>query len=167
MPKGDFIRRMATNHWKMKLFMLQHLPMAWLAGLRVIYLDHQRAEVSIPHKYLNKNPFKSMYFATQAMAAELSTGIIAMAAVKDAKVPISMLVLRMKSSFIKKATTKIVFSCEDGMAIENAISLANKTNEGQTIIAKSIGKNTAGQIVSEFEFEWTFKTKTEQNKNTA
>ena len=159
MAKGDFIRKMATNSWKMKMFMLQNLPMAFLAGLRVIKMDKDSAQVSIPHKYLNKNPFKSMYFAPQSMAAELATGILAMAAVKDAGVPVSMLVLQMKSSFHKKAITKIVFSCTDGQAIENAIKQAVEDGEGHTIIAKSIGKNTEGQVVSEFEFTWTFKAK--------
>jgi len=160
MPKGDFVRKMATNKWRMKVFMLKHLPMAFIAGLRVTQIDIEGAQVSIPHKYLNKNPFKSMYFATQSMAAELSTGILAMAAVKDAEKPISMLVLKMKSSFVKKATTKIVFSCQDGQAIKQAIEKAEKDGQGHTLTAKSVGKNTEGQVVSEFEFTWTFKSKT-------
>jgi len=159
MNRGDYIRKMATSSWKMKLFMLKNLPMAFLAGLRVIKIDKDSAQVSIPHKYLNKNPFKSMYFATQSMAAELSTGILAMAAVKDVSIPISMLVLEMKSSYYKKATTKIIFSCSDGQSIKNAINQAVIDGEGHTIRAKSKGINTDGQVVSEFEFTWTFKAK--------
>jgi len=159
MAKGDFVRKMATSTWKMKIFMLQNLPMAFIAGLRVIQINKDSAQVSIPHKYLNKNPFKSMYFATQSMAAELATGILAMAAVKDAPLPVSMLVLQMKSSFHKKATSKIIFSCNDGQAIAHAITKAVEDGEGHTINAKSVGKNKEGQVVSEFEFTWTFKAK--------
>lgn len=159
MSKGDFIRRMATKSWEMKLFMLQNLPMAFIAGLRVIQINKDSAQVSIPHKYLNKNPFKSMYFASQSMAAELATGILAMAAIKDVSIPVSMLVLQMKSSFFKKATSKIIFSCEDGQAIAKAINKAIEDGEGHTINTKSVGKNNEGQVVSEFEFTWTFKAK--------
>ncbi|MCK5775660.1 MAG: DUF4442 domain-containing protein [Bacteroidales bacterium] len=156
---GDDIRKMAISNWKMKAFMLQNLPMAFLAGLRIITIDREQAQVGIPHKYLNKNPFKSMYFATQSMAAELSTGILAMAAVKDSDVAVSMLVLNMKASFTKKATSKIIFSSNDGKAIAEAIKRTLEDGEGHTIIATSIGKNTNGEVVSEFEFNWTFKRK--------
>ena len=156
---GDYIRKMAISKWKMKVFMLQNLPMAFLAGLRIIHIDSEKAQVSIPHKYLNKNPFRSMYFATQSMAAELATGILAMAAVNDSNVPVSMLVLNMEASFIKKATTKIIFSCHDGNVIADAIKKAQRDGEGHTVKALSIGRNKKNEIVSEFEFTWTFKTK--------
>jgi len=156
---GDYIRKMAINKWKMKYFMLQNLPMALLAGLRIIHIDREKAQVSIPNKYLNKNPFRSIYFATQSMAAELATGILAMAAVKDSQVPVSMLVLNMEASFMKKATTKIIFTSQDGDAIADAIKQAQEDGEGHTVKASSIGRNTKNEIVAEFQFTWTFKTK--------
>jgi hypothetical protein len=156
---GDYIRKMAISKWKMKFFMLQNLPMALLAGLRISYIDREKAQVTIPYKYLNKNPFRSIYFAPQSMAAELATGILAMAAVKDSDVPVSMLVLNMEASFMKKATTKITFSCHDGKAIADAIRKAQDDGEGHTVKALSIGRNIKNEIVAEFEFTWTFKTK--------
>lgn len=159
MAKGDIIRKLA-NSWKLKLFMIQQLPMGFIAGLRIIDINLESAKVTIPYKYLNKNPFRSTYFAAQSMAAELSTGILAMAAVKDEEKPISMLVLDMNANFVKKATSKIIFYCEDGLAIKNAVQRAANSDSGQIITAKSIGKNNEGIIVSEFEFTWTFKLKT-------
>lgn len=164
MHKGDYIRKMALSKWRMKLFMIKLLPMAFLAGLKVMKIDHDCAEVSIPYKYLNKNPFKSIYFAAQSMAAELSTGILAMAAVKDQEKPISMLVLNMNSSYHKKALGKIVFTCRDGMEIANTVEAAAKNNEGQTITVKSVGRNENGEKVSEFEFTWTFKLKQQKTQ---
>ncbi len=159
MPKGDYIRKMATNKWKMKLFMLQHLPLGFIVGLKVLQVDENSCQVSIPYKYINKNPFKSMYFAAQSMAAELSTGLLAMAAVQDADIPVSMLVLKMKSDFTKKAATHTIFNCSDGNEILQAVKQAIATGEGQTVSTKSIGKDKSGDIVSEFEFTWTFKIK--------
>ena len=46
-------------------------------------------------------------------------------------------------------------SIKYGINIKQAV----EDGEGHTIIAKSIGKNTEGQVVSEFEFTWTFKAK--------
>lgn len=162
MPKGDFIRKMALKSWKLNLFMLQHLPMGFIAGLKVVQLTKEQAVVSLPFRFVNKNPFQSIYFAAQSMAAELSSGIMAMAAVKDQDVPVSMLVLNMKSSFIKKGTSKIYFTCSNGHEISQAIEKAIETNQGQTITIHSTGRNSAQEIISEFEFTWTFKTKTKK-----
>ena len=70
-----------------------------------------------------------------------------------------MLVASNKSTFQKKATGKITFTCNDGHEIKSIIQKAIETNEGQTIWMKSEGKNSDGVVVSEFYFEWTIKVK--------
>ncbi|OYT17095.1 MAG: thioesterase [Bacteroidetes bacterium 4572_77] len=144
--------------------MLQNLPMGFLAGLKVKQADKEKCVVHIPYKYLNKNPFKSMYFASQSMAAELSTGLLAMAAVKDAPAPISMLVLNMEASFKKKAIGICSFSCVNGKDIQKAVEKAIETEEGQTIKVRSIGQDSTGDTIAEFHFTWTFKTKKRKPK---
>jgi len=135
------------------------LPLAFIAGLRVIHIDEKKAAVSIPYKFLNQNPFQSIYFAALAMAAELSTGILAITSVQTASKPVSMLVFEMSANFTKKAKGKIVFSCNDGKAIEEAIEESVKTGEGQIVTATSIGIDSEGDQVAEFKFTWTFKPK--------
>ncbi len=150
---------MASSPGKMKMYMLTHLPMAFLAGLRVTEIDNTRAAVSVPFKFLNKNPFRSMYFAVLSMAAELSSGILALALVYEAEKPVSMLVLNMKAGFLKKARTKIVFTCNDGENIYAAIAKSIETGEGQTVEVRSSGIDANGETVAEFNFTWTFKPK--------
>lgn len=159
MLKGDAFRRMALSPWKMKLYMLRFLPMVLLSSLKVIKLDEVSSKVSLPYQYLNKNPFRSIYFAVLSMAAELSTGLLAMAAVKDADVPISLLVLDLNASFEKKAIGTIIFTCDDGTLIKQAVEEALTSEEGQTVTAKSVGKNAYGEDVCSFKFTWTFKLK--------
>jgi hypothetical protein len=62
-----------------------------------------------------------MYFAVQAMAAELSTGALVISKIKESKRNISMLVANNTSNFTKKATGRITFTCTDGDLIEAAI----------------------------------------------
>ncbi len=133
--------------------------MAFLAGLKVTEIDQKKAYVSVPYKCLNKNPFRSIYFAVLSMTAELSTGIMAMTAIHDFSVPISMLVFEMKASFQKKARTKIVFKCVEGEKMNAAIARSIETGEGQTTEVTSIGYDTDGDVVAEFKFTWTFKPK--------
>jgi len=100
-----------------------------------------------------------MYFAVQAMAAELSTGALVIAAIRESGANISMLVAQNRSVFTKKATGRIEFRCNDGQAITDTIARAIETGEGQTLWMRSEGTNEAGETVSRFEFEWTVRVK--------
>ncbi|RLD32864.1 MAG: thioesterase [Bacteroidetes bacterium] len=157
--KVNKIRKLAGNHHRMRIFFLKHLPMAFFAGLKITEINREKASVTVPYKYLNKNPFRSVYFAVLSMAAELSTGILAMAAISDFSVPVSMLVLEMKASFTKKARTRITFTCNDGINFSSAVARSIETNEGQTAEATAIGYDEEGDEVARFTFTWTFKPK--------
>ncbi|NOX45877.1 MAG: DUF4442 domain-containing protein [Chlorobi bacterium] len=159
MPNANKIQGMALSPFKMKLYMLKHLPLGFFTGLRVLELDKNKAVVSVPFKYLNKNPFKSVYFAVLSMAAELSSGILALSLVFESEVPVSMLVLNMKADFLKKAKTKITFSCNDGEKIAKAIEKCLLSKEGEIVEVQTSGFDTDGEKVAEFQFTWTFKAK--------
>ncbi|HEX8562995.1 MAG TPA: DUF4442 domain-containing protein [Flavobacterium sp.] len=144
---------------KLNLFLLFKLPSAYLCGVRARNISETECIVGVTHRWINQNPFNSMYFAVQAMAAELSSGALVMYHIKEKNRRISMLVASNKSSFMKKATGRIIFTCADGKVVCDAIERAVATGEGQTFWMKSIGVNEAGIQVSEFDFEWTIKAK--------
>jgi len=156
--KKDF-RKVANNNFLLKLFFLKKMPMGILSGMKVVELDEKHCSVSVPFNYLTKNPFKSTYFAVQSMAAELSSGVMAISEVNLAPKPVSMLVLNMQANFTKKAKTRVVFTCNNGEEITDAVHKAISTGEGQTVNILSKGIDTEGDIVSEFKFTWTFKAK--------
>ncbi|MCX2738348.1 PaaI family thioesterase [Pontibacter anaerobius] len=152
-------RRLVTSPVKFRLFLLAKLPMAYLAGLRVTTITPAQASVTIPYKYINKNPFNSIYFACLSMAAELSTGALCMMHVYKAVPAVSMLVVNMEANFTKKAVGKITFTCHDGQRIHDAAEQTKATGEGVTIVATSIGTDEAGDQVAEFRFTWSLKAK--------
>lgn len=154
----DF-KKTVANACKFRFFMLLKLPAALLSGLSIKELDIEKSVISVPFKWVNKNPFKSMYFATQAMAAEMSTGLLALGQIYQRKPVVSMLVVGMEAKFHKKATDTTTFSCNDGAAIANAVAQAVISGEGQTLMCYAVGKNQAGDTVSEFWFTWSFKSK--------
>jgi hypothetical protein len=100
-----------------------------------------------------------MYFAVQAMAAELTTGALVLSKIKVSGKNISMLVANNKGNYTKKATGRITFVCHDGKLVEEAIKKTIATGEGQTVWMKSIGTNQKGEQVSEMDFEWTVRVK--------
>src|SRR5690554_7843548 len=114
---------------KLNAFLLFKLPSAYFSGVRVKSISEKSCEATVKHKWINQNPFKSMYFAVQAMAAELTTGALVMYQIKKSGKKVSMLVLSNRSSFTKKATGKITFSCDEGHKIEETIKRAFERGE--------------------------------------
>lgn len=144
---------------KLNTFLMFKLPSVYLCGVRTKYLDKKKCVVSVKHKWINQNPFNSMFWAVQGMAAELATGAMVMVKIKDSGHHVSMLVANNKATFTKKATGRITFTCNDGYVIDQALEKTIQTGEGQTFWMQSVGKNEEGVEVSRFDFEWTVKLK--------
>ncbi len=144
---------------RINLFMLFKLPLAYISGMRVQSITSTTAIVKIKHQWINQNPFKSMFWAAQGMAAEMSTGVLVMQEIKKSNRTVSMLVIRQESEFFKKATGKILFTCSGGNQIKEAIEKSIKTKEGQIVRLIASGVNTEGVVVSTFQFEWSLKVK--------
>ena len=154
----SFQRKM-LNPFLFKLFLLLKLPMAFLAGIKLNELSDRKAVLQMKYKYLNKNPFGSIYFACLSMGGELASGILASSITYKCKPRISMLVVGVDIKFTKKAIGTIFFECDQGKEILAAIQKSINTDEGQTIDALTIAKNNQGDIVAEFLIKWSFKVK--------
>jgi hypothetical protein len=152
-------KRLVTNSFLFRLYMFRQLPMIWLAGIRVPELDVEHAVTSIRYRFLTKNPFRSIYFACLAMAAELSSGVLAMMHVRGANPKVSMLVTSLKADFTKKAVGKILFTCRDGNKISAAIAQTQKTGEGILVEVRAEGRDETGDLVASFAFTWSFRRK--------
>lgn len=139
------------------------VPAAYWTGVRLTKVDEQSAEAVVKYKWINTNPFKSMYFAVQSMAAELSTGALLAKKTMEGKESFAMLIINHKGSFHKKATGKITFTCNDAKAIDDAVAKAIETNEPQIIITHSKGVDQQGDVVSEYEFQWSIKRRTKKS----
>lgn len=133
------------------------LPSAYITGVRVKSIVKTSCITTLKHRWINKNPFRSVFWAVQGMAAELSTGALVMSAIQESGENISMLMASNKATFSKKATGRIYFECKDGLLIQEAVQKAVASNVGQTCWMKSEGRDASGDLVSVFEFEWTLK----------
>jgi len=151
-----------TSPLKFRMFLLSKLPSAYFSGVRVKSLDENKCEVSVPFKWFSQNPFRSTYFACLSMAAEMSTGALALGHLYKRKPQVSMLVVKTEGEYFKKAVDKTTFVCEDGSQIKKMIEEAVESGEGKIIRAKTIGRNKAGELVAEFFITWSFKAKKEK-----
>lgn len=155
---GEFIK-LLRHPVTFRLFLLRKLPAAFFSGVRIRAMDENHCVVTVPYKWLTQNPFRSTYFASLSMAAEMSTGALAMAHLYKRRPAVSMLVLKVDSQYVKKAIGRTTFTCNDGVALKAAIDKAAAGSEPQSFTARSTGINKEGETVAEFLITWSFKAR--------
>jgi hypothetical protein len=144
---------------KINLYMLSKLPSAFFCGVRVVSISDTEAVVKVKHRWINQNPFKSLYWAVQGMASEFASGILVIQEIKNSNRKISMLVTHQEGRFTKKATGNITFKCSEGNLVKDTIQKSIETREGQIIHLKADGYDASGELVSQFIYEWSIKVK--------
>src|SRR5687767_6112150 len=149
MASQKFIQ-LLRNPVAFRLYLFWKLPAAFFSGVRIREIDGQHCVVTIPYKWFSQNPFRSTYFACLSMAAELSTGCLAMACIYKRVPPVSMLVVKVESEYFKKATGLSFFTCKEGKRFNEVVEECIRTGEPGTVRARSEGTNKEGEVVAEF-----------------
>jgi phage terminase large subunit-like protein len=158
MSANKFIR-LLQHPFKFRLYLLWKLPAAFFSGVRLRVIDELHCEVTVPYKWFSQNPFRSTYFACLAMAAEMSSGLLALVHINAQAVKVSSLVVKFEAEYMKKAVARTWFVCNDGMMLKAAIEKAIASGEPQTFASRSVGKNEQGETVAECVITWSFKAK--------
>ena len=147
------------NKFQLHLFLFLKIPISWIAGVRLKEMNDKICITKVKFGWLNQNPFNSMFWAVQGMAAEFSTGFLCAEKIRKSGKKISMLVVHNQAEFTKKAVGRVTFSCHQGKELDAVLQKAIETGEGQTLTMFSEGKDQKGDLVSKFAFTWSFKVK--------
>ena len=147
------------NKFQLHLFLFLKIPISWIAGVRLKEMNDEICITKVKFGWLNQNPFNSMFWAVQGMAAEFSTGFLCAEKIRKSGKKISMLVVHNQAEFTKKAVGRVTFSCLQGKELDAVLQKAIETGEGQTLTMFSEGKDQKGDVVSKFAFTWSFKVK--------
>ncbi len=156
-PEQKKLSHRITKGFQFAYYLFFSLPMGWIAGLRVREINEHRCITSVPFKWLNKNPFRSTYFAVQSMAAELSTATACLLAVQGQNPSVAFIIVDLKANFTKKATDRVFFTCSETSKAFDAVERCISTGESTQATFKTVGTMKDGTVVSEFEFTWSFK----------
>ena len=151
----------ARSGIKYRLLLLTKLPMGLLAGLRVRELTDSRCAVSVPFKWLNRNPFRSTFWAVLGIAAEMSTGALVLMYTHRQSPSLATIITGTTGQFMKKAIGRTTFVCENGDEIGAAIREAMATPDPVEVICSTRGIDEAGEVVAEFTFTWSMKKREE------
>ncbi|MEN9612562.1 MAG: hypothetical protein RLZZ628_3376 [Bacteroidota bacterium] len=157
-PEAEKALQNFNSPWKMRFWLLTQLPSAWFMGVKIKTVTWQYAEVTLPYAWRSQNPFKSIYFAAQCAAAELSTGALAILACRG-RGNVSMLVSKIEVDFTKKANQLTTFRCADGEKVFETVQKAVETGKPQVLTMVSVGTQANGEVVSTMKITWSFKYK--------
>lgn len=157
-PQAKQYQKRMSNPFIFWWAMLFKLPSAVFWRLRIRHISEEKCEVSIPYFWRSQNPFKSIYFAAMAGAAELSTGALCQLSMKG-KGNFSMLVVDFRAEYHKKANEKITFSCNQGKELAELID-GLQPGDTAKLTMVSTGINSQKEIVAKFYVTWSFKRKT-------
>jgi len=156
-PKGERLRRRIRKRLPVTFWLWKTLPLAAFAGLRVTRLDGDGCSVRLPGGWRTQNPFRSTYFGAQAMAAEMSTGAPALVLVADAPASVAMLVVGLRATYSKKIVGASVFAFEGVEDMGAAVARAADSGKPEVFVARSVGRDGAGDVCAEFEITWSFR----------
>lgn len=155
--KLKYVQRVLSNRLLFRIVLLFQAPLDFMIGMRLRELNEKSCKVSVPYRWLNKNPFKSTFWAVLGMAAELSTGALVMTYTYKLDPSVSIIVGDCSGEFIAKAKGLTTFVCKDGERIAETVKKAIKTGEPQEVLCKTIGYSNAGEEVARFTFTWKMK----------
>ncbi|MTG98437.1 MULTISPECIES: DUF4442 domain-containing protein [Myroides] len=147
------------NQETFKQILTTQIPIAWIAGVRLESFKKDEVITYVEFDFLNQNPFQSMFWAVQGMAAEFSGGLMLLTKIKMSGQNIASLVVKNEMEFTKKAVGKITFTCDEGQKIDEAIQRAIETKEGVVIPLTTIAKDEQGDVVAKFLFTWSIKAR--------
>ena len=154
---SEKLKRLILSPIGFRLWRWRHLPLAAFAGLRVERLDDTAAVVAVPGGWRTQNPFRSTYFGAQAMAAEMSTGAPLLVLVAASGASIATLVTGIEGVFVKKLVGAGRFTFDDVAGMRAAVARAAKTGAPEAFRARSVGRDAAGEVVSEWTLAWSLK----------
>ena len=153
------VQKNLLGGFRSRLALLAVLPLAFFTGLRARRLDERVCTVTVNYRWLNRNPFRSTYWAVLGMAAEMAGGALVIQYTHGQKPSVATLVTAVTGKFLKKAVGTTTFSCESGREIAEAVLQSVATGEAREIVCTVRGVSEDGTPVAEFVFTWSVKVR--------
>ena len=135
----------SCSPWRFRLYLWAKLPLAACAGLSLRRLDEASCTVALPGGWRTQNPFRSTYFAAQAMAAEMSTGAPAMMLAEGASASVAMLVREVRGVFTRRIQGGRASRSRTWPACGRRWTARRRRGESESYIARSIGRDRDGE----------------------
>jgi acyl-coenzyme A thioesterase PaaI-like protein len=147
----------------LRAFGFTKVPMLFFVNPSVTKSTPEEVVISIPFHRRNKNHLGSMYFGTLCIGADAAGGFIAAKALQKVKNGKGSLIFKdFKAKFLKRPEGRTLFTCKDGMEIQDAVKRAEESLERVdlpvTVIA-TVPDKFGDEPVAEFVLTLSLKVK--------
>ena len=140
------------------------IPVLLFLGPRVERLDERGCAVKIPFGWRSRNHVGSMYFGALCAGADLAGGLPAARLIWDQHRQVSLVFADVKAEFLKRADGDVLFTCDDGPAVGEAVRQADRTGERVTLpvqVTCTVPERYGDEVVARFTLGLSLKRRGE------
>jgi acyl-coenzyme A thioesterase PaaI-like protein len=116
------------------------IPVLLFLGPRVLRLDDARCEVGIPLGWRSRNHVGSMYVGALCAGADLAAGLQAARLIYRRHRKVVLVFADLRAEFLKRADGDVVFRCDEGLRIAEAVREADASGERVTIPVEVVAR---------------------------
>ncbi|HEX7153939.1 MAG TPA: DUF4442 domain-containing protein [Thermoanaerobaculia bacterium] len=148
------------NTLLIRLWALKNVFVLFFIKPSVVEVNERRCVVKIPLTWRTKNHLESMYFGVLCMGADVAGGLISFHLARQAKTPISFAFKDMNAKFLKRAEGDVLFTNNDGAAIQEMVQRALATGErAETTVhvTATVPSKLGDEPVAEFDMTLSIK----------
>ena len=149
-----------SGTWKLRLWTLFRVPMAFFLSPSVVESTGRRSIIRIPLTWRSKNHLGSMYFGALCVGADLAGGLLALRRIEESGRKVSLIFKDVRGRFAKRAEGDALFVCEDGEAIGELVRrvVASGEREEQPVrVVVTVPEKLGDEPVAEFELTLSLK----------
>lgn len=152
-------RQVMSSPFKFRIALFKMLPLASIVGIKLKQLDEEKCTLSVPYKWMNKNPFGTTYWAVMGMVSEMASGLLLLMYTHKVKPSVSTFVVGCEAKFHKRATGITTFTCDQGLEMAKLVEEACNDYQAKELRCIANGYNEADELVAEFVFVWGIKAR--------
>lgn len=157
--RGKILRKAMLNGFLYWPYISVKMPLLALSRARIRSLDLQHAVSDLPFALTNRNPFGSMYFAAQLMAAEMACGSLILLHNENHAQNFSPIVKHIDVVFQRAAYGKVTFECHEGLRAARLLERALRTGEREEDVLTVVGTSDKDGEVIRALITWSVRHK--------
>ena len=151
------------NTLAVRAWSLKNVFLLWFVKPSVVEINQKRCVVKIPLDWrTRRNDIHAMYLGVLCMGADVASGLIAFDEVAKRKLPLTFIFKSMRAEFLKRAEGDVLFTNEDGDAVQDLIgrALASGEREEAAIrVIATVPSKLGDEPVAKFEMVLSLKKK--------
>ena len=155
------MKRLWKETAKVRAWSFWNVFLLWFVRPVVLVISEQRCIIRIPLSWrTRRRDIHAMYFGTLCMGADMAGGLISFHTVQKRGLNISFIFKDFKAQFLKRAEGDVVFTNNDGPAVQELIERTLATGERQEAVmhvTATVPSRLGDEPVAKFELTLSLK----------